>query len=144
MQALAEQLGLSGCVTFHGFLTQRAVRPLVERADLLIVSSRHEAGPLVMLEAAAVGVPTVGTAVGHVCEWSPAAAFSVPVGAPARLAAAIGTLLDDEELRFRIATEAFSRASREDANYTAQHFQELYADLESRPNGVHRGRPRRL
>jgi glycosyltransferase involved in cell wall biosynthesis len=144
MQALAEQLGLSGCVTFHGFLTQRAVRPLVERADLLTVSSRHEAGPLVMLEAAVVGVPTVGTAVGHLCEWSPAAASAVPVGDPARLAAAIGRLLDDEDLRLRVAKEAFSRAMREDANYTAHHFQALYADLESRPHRIHRGRPRRL
>ena len=144
MQALTEQLGLSGYVTFHGFLTQREVRPLVERAALLIVSSRHEAGPLVVLEAAAVGVPTVGTAVGHVWEWSPVAASAVPVGDPARLATAIGRLLDDEDLRLRIAQEAFARALREDANHTAQHFQALYADLESSPNRIHRGRPRRL
>jgi glycosyltransferase involved in cell wall biosynthesis len=97
-----------------------------------------------MLEAAVVGVPTVGTAVGHLCEWSPAAASAVPVGDPARLAAAIGRLLDDEDLRLRVAKEAFSRAMREDANYTAHHFQALYADLESRPHRIHRGRPRRL
>jgi glycosyltransferase involved in cell wall biosynthesis len=50
-------------------MTQRQLRPIVEAADLMILSSCHEAGPLVMLEAAVAGVPTVGTAVGHIREW---------------------------------------------------------------------------
>ncbi len=37
----------------------------------MIISSRHEAGPLAVLEAAVKGVPTVGTAVGHIAEWAP-------------------------------------------------------------------------
>jgi glycosyltransferase involved in cell wall biosynthesis len=139
MQALATRLGLSEHVNFHGFLPQRAVRPLIERADLMLVSSRHEAGPLVMLEAAAAGVPTVGTAVGHVVEWSPDAALSAPVGDPAGLAAAMSKLLDDEELRLRLASAAFSRATREDANYTAQRFQALYDSVKGGADRVHRG-----
>src|SRR6202047_4092146 len=70
MQALARELGLSARINFRGFLPQRLLRPLVEAADLMIVSSRHEAGPLVALEAAVAGVPTVGTAVGHLAEWA--------------------------------------------------------------------------
>ena len=129
IQELARQLGLAERVNFHGFLTQRAVRPFVERADVNIVSSRHETGPLVVLEAAVAGVPTVGTAVGYIAEWAPHAALSVPVGDWSGLAAAIGQLIGDESLRLRIAREALKRASREDAAYTASCFRDLYSKL---------------
>jgi len=126
IQALANQLGLSGRVRFQGFLTQRQLRPLLEAADLMVHSSRHEAGPLVVLEAAVTGVPTVGTMVGHIAEWAPDAALSAPVGDWSRLAVAIRRMLEDEELRMSIAREALKRAVREDADHTAERFHELY------------------
>ena len=129
IQALANQLGLSQIVRFHGFLTQRRLRPLLEAADLMVHSSRHETGPLVVLEAAVAGVPTIGTRVGHIAEWAPDAAISVPVGDWDRLAAAIRLLLEDEELRMSIASEAQQRAIREDADHTAMRFRSLYAQL---------------
>jgi glycosyltransferase involved in cell wall biosynthesis len=129
IQRLSAQLGLSGRVRFRGFLTQRQLRPVLEGTDLLVISSRHETGPIVTLEAAVAGVPTVGTAVGHIREWSPDAAVAVPVGDWSRLAAAIAQLLEDEELRLRIAREAQQRAVREDADYTAGCFQALYTKL---------------
>jgi glycosyltransferase involved in cell wall biosynthesis len=129
IQRLSAQLGLSERIRFRGFLTQRQLRPLVEESHLMVHSSRHEAGPFVTLEAAAAGVPTVGTAVGHILEWSPDAAISVPVGDWARLAEAISKVLEDEELRLRIARAAQQRAIREDADYTAACFEALYLKL---------------
>jgi glycosyltransferase involved in cell wall biosynthesis len=129
IQALCAQLGLSARTRFHGFLTQRQLRPVVESADLMIVSSRHEAGPLALLEAAVAGVPTVGTAVGHVQEWAPQAALAVPVGDSVELAGAIRRVLEDEELRLAIAHEAQRRATREDADYTAARFQAVYSSI---------------
>jgi len=129
MQALTRELGLSARVNFRGFLRQRQLRPLVEAAHLMIVSSRHETGPLVALEAAVAGVPTVGTAVGHIAEWAPQAAVAVPVGDWAGLASAIARLLEDEDLRLRIAREALHRAILEDADHTAQSFQAIYTQL---------------
>jgi len=129
MQALSEQLKLSNMVRFHGFLTQRQLRPLVEAADLMVLSSRHETGPLAALEAAVAGVPTVGTSVGHIAEWAPGAALAVPVGDSTRLAAAIRQVLGDEDMRLRIAHEAHRRAVREDADHTAELVTALYARL---------------
>jgi glycosyltransferase involved in cell wall biosynthesis len=126
IQALAAELGLGHCVRFHGFLAQRELRPLLAAADLLVLSSRHEAGPLVALEAAVVGVPTVGTAVGHLREWAPRAAAIVPVGDPAALAGVIGRVLADEDLRLRLATAAQRIALAEDADATALAFEALY------------------
>lgn len=128
IQTVAAQLKLSAQVRFHGFLPQSRLRPLVEAAHLMIISSRHETGPLVMLEAAVAGVPTVGTAVGHIAEWSPHAARSVAIGDWAGLGNAIGDLLSDEELRLRIAHRAFQRATEQNADHTAASFEALYAD----------------
>ena len=127
MQALTQALGLSGRVRFHGFLTQRSLRPLVEAAHVMIVSSRHETGPLVALEAAVVGVPTVGTTVGHIAEWAPSAAVAVPVADSAALANGVASLLRNEERRLRIASEAQRRALHEDADHTARAFETIYA-----------------
>ncbi len=127
MQQLARQLGLEHHVRFLGFKTQRELRPLMESADLLVMSSLHEAGPLVLLEAAVAGVPAVGTAVGHFAEWSPSAALAVPVKDWDALAKGIHQVLADEGLRLRLAREAQRRATLEDADHTAQAFQALYS-----------------
>lgn len=132
IQALAGRLGLSQRVRFHGFLPQRQLLPLVERAHLMLMSSRHEAGPLAVLEAAAKGVPCVGTAVGHIAEWAPEAAVSVPVGDATALAGATLDLMRNEDRRLQIARGAARRATQENADHTAQGFRAIYATLTAR------------
>jgi glycosyltransferase involved in cell wall biosynthesis len=131
IQALAASLGLGSTVRFHGFLTQRALRPLIEASDILVISSRHEAGPLVLHEAAVAGVPTVGTAVGQIADWAPSAARAVPVGEPTLLAQQIATLLTDERQRLAVAQEAWGVATRENADFTACSFEEIYEALKA-------------
>jgi len=126
---LIQELGLQHHVSLLGFKTQRELRPLMESADLLVMSSRHEAGPLVVLEAAVAGVPTVGTAVGHVAEWAPSAALVVPVGDWFGLANAIQQVLADETLRLRLAVSAQRLALLEDADHTARTFERIYLQL---------------
>jgi len=135
VEALARQLGLDARIRFHGFLPQRLLRPVIEAAHLMIISSRHEAGPLVMLEAAATGVPMVGTAVGHIAEWAPEAALAVPAADPAALAGAIMRMLTDEELRLRVAREALRRATAEDADHTVQLMESVYYQLVNSGSG---------
>ena len=133
IQRLAYELGLAERVRFHGFMTQRQLLPLMQAAHVLVVSSRHEAGPVAVLEAAAMGVPTVGTAVGHVLEWAPEAALAVPVGDGQALAAALSQVLSDEALRLRLARAAWMRAVWQDADYTAGCFEALYEELTPGP-----------
>lgn len=130
---LARSLGLADRIEFHGFLPQRQLRPLVAAAHLMIMSSRHETGPVAVLEAGAVGVPTVGTAVGHIAEWSPFASLAVPVGDWQALGAAIRRMLEDEDLRMQVAEAAFLRATTEDATYTATQIQNIYLKLTNVP-----------
>ena len=129
LQRLAQSLGMASRVSFHGELTHARLRPYMEAAHLLVMSSLHEAGPMVVLEAATVGVPAVGTRVGHLAEWAPEAALAASPGDAPGLAALIARLLDDEELRLRLATEAQRRAMQEDAGHTLRCFEQLYAAL---------------
>ena len=133
IQRLASTLGLDRHVHFVGFRTQRELRPLMCAAHLLVMSSRHEAGPLVLLEAAVAGIPTVGTAVGHLAEWAPAAALTVPPGGWVALAGTIERVLADEDLRLQLAWSAQRRAMREDADHTARAFEALYLSVRDAP-----------
>jgi len=133
IQRLASTLGLDRHVHFVGFRTQRELRPLMCAAHLLVMSSRHEAGPLVLLEAAVAGIPTVGTAVGHLAEWTPAAALTVPPGGWVALAGTIERVLADEDLRLQLAWSAQRRAMREDADHTARAFEALYLSVRDAP-----------
>jgi glycosyltransferase involved in cell wall biosynthesis len=129
MQRLAAELRIADHVRFHGFRTQRELRPLMGSAHIHLVSSRHEAGPLALLEAAVAGVPTVGTAVGHLREWADGAAICTPVGDDAALAAGIRGLVADDGERVRVALEAQRRAVAEDADFTMRCFERLYREV---------------
>ena len=129
VQRRCSVLGLDDRVAFRGFVPHTELRPWIEAADVLVVSSRHEAGPLVMLEAAVAGVPTVGTAVGHIADWAPEAAVAVPIGDSSALASAIDALASNEEERLRLARAAQALAIAEDADHTAERTRGLYAEL---------------
>ena len=129
----AAALGLSPHVTFHGFRPADALLPFYRRADLLVHSSRHEAGPLVVLEAAACRVPTVGTAVGHVSELAPDAAWAVPVRDDAALADAILARLGDEPRRRAMGDAARAWAAANDADATAAAFERIYSEASAIP-----------
>lgn len=132
IQQLASTLGIEAQVTFHGFQPTDLLASFYERAHLHVVSSRHEAAAVVVLEAAAAGVPTAGTAVGFLADWSaeqPERAAVVPVGDDAALADAIVELIRDQPRREEIAANAREWALAHDADWTAQRFETIYADV---------------
>jgi glycosyltransferase involved in cell wall biosynthesis len=129
LQRTAIELGLGPFVRFRGFLPQDEVVPFYRHAHLYVQSSLHENTPVVVLEAAAAGVPTVGTAVGLVAEFAPEAALAVPVRNPAALAQGILTLLGNQELRERLGCAAQQFVRTHDADWTAAQFEAVYAKV---------------
>ena len=136
---LAQDLGIADRITFHGVLPQARLVPVVRSADVMLVTSRHEAGPVAFLEAAAVGVPSVGTAVGHLQDLAPEGAIVVAIGDAEALAHEIEGLLRDDARRLAIARHAQRFALAEDADWTCARFEELYSALVA--TGTDRSRP---
>jgi glycosyltransferase involved in cell wall biosynthesis len=116
-------------VTFHGVLPSRELAGLYRTAHLFVLSSRHEAAGVAALEAAASGVPVVGTSIGYVADWAATSAVAVPVGDPAALGEAIVRLLYDPVERRRIAESARDWAVAHDADWSAAEFARLYSGL---------------
>jgi glycosyltransferase involved in cell wall biosynthesis len=129
VQKMVVELALEERVRFHGFLTHAELRPLMAAADILVMSSLHEADPVVALEAATLGVPTVGTRHGHVRDWAPDGALAVDNGDDRALAAAVALLIRDDERRLGTAANAQANALREDADWSSSRFMTLYEEL---------------
>jgi len=132
---LAAQLGVADAVRFHGFVPSDDLVALVQGASLHVLSSRHDAGPVAVLEAAACGVPTVGTAVGHVADLAaadPPGAVAVPIRHADELAVAILAVLDDEPRRVALAAAARAFALAHDRRATVARFDAAYRQLLAR------------
>lgn len=99
------ELGLRDSVTFRNGLTQEELVALMQSAEVAAVPSFYEGFCLPAVEEMACGVPLVATRVGALPEIvgsDEAAGLLVPPGDPEALAAALGRLLDDPELRGRL------------------------------------------
>jgi glycosyltransferase involved in cell wall biosynthesis len=129
VESQARALGLGPRVRFRGFLLHDDIAPLYRSAHLLVLSSRYESQAVVVLEAAAAGLPTVGTAVGLLPTLSPEAARMVAPGEPTALADAVCTLLLDETTRRALGARAQSFAKAHDVAWTARSFEKSYERL---------------
>ena len=131
VQAQCRALGLHQHVTFHGVQPTDALgQRLYGRAHVHVVSSRHEAASVAMLEAACADVPTVATRVGYAADWErDGRAIAVPVGDADALAAATVALIRNRERRAQIAAAARAWAIAHDADWTAAEFNRLYREV---------------
>lgn len=132
MQEQAQSLGLARQVTFHGFQPTDALVKLYQQAHVCVLASRHEAAGVVMLEAAACGVPTVGSHVGYLADWTPDRAVTIPPGDSDALSEAIADVLVDRPRRERLAYAAREWTLAHDADWTAGQFDRVYRDLVER------------
>lgn len=129
LHALAASLGLGSAVTFHGFLPSDAIVPLYHAAHLFVLTSLHEAAAVVLLEAAACGVPVAGSHVGYLADWDPDMTATVPPGDPERLADLLARLVNDPARLQTLASNASEWAHRHDAAWSAAAFERLYLEV---------------
>jgi glycosyltransferase involved in cell wall biosynthesis len=105
LEGLGRGLGIGDRVRFAGHLPRARLPDVYRSSSLLAVTSRHEGQSMVAVEAAASGLPVVGTAVGVLPDLA-GGALTVPIGADAALAAALASVLDDPALAARMGAEA--------------------------------------
>jgi glycosyltransferase involved in cell wall biosynthesis len=133
-QRLAVALGITDRVQFSGFVANAELASIYRDAHLYLHSSLSEGMPVSALEAAASGLPLVGTAVGLFCELAPDASIAVPPADPLALADGVALALSDPGLRDRIAASALRFARQYDADWTAAAFEECYCDATADPS----------
>lgn len=138
-EALRSQVrasGLEDVVTLHGALPQGRVRRIVQDAAVLAApcvvgaDGNRDGLPTVLLEAMALGTPCVATPVTGIPEvvHDELTGLLVDPADPARLAVALGRLLDQPALRLRLATEARALVEREfDAHAQAATLRRVFA-----------------
>ena len=134
LQARARATEVADRVTFHGFVPQDTLPPLLANANLYVQTSLHEAAGVSMLEAAAAGVPAIGSRVGYLADWAPQQAVAVDDLSPAGLAQAILDLLCDRSRRERIGRSAQEWVRANTAEAAARQFEVLYKQLAARGN----------
>ena len=129
LATLTRELDLAPRVTIHGFRSSPDLLPLYHAAHVFVLTSLHEAAGVVLLEAAACGVPVAGSAVGYLADWQDDRAVAVPPSDPEALARALHALLLDEPRRRALADAAGTWAVTHDADWTARAFAALYREV---------------
>lgn len=111
LQELTERLGIAGQVRFVG---HRPAREAFAMGRILVVPSRTESLPYVVLEAAAAGMPIIASRVGGIPEiFGAEARRLVPSEDIQALAAAIGGALDEPGHMRRLAQTIKARVRGE-------------------------------
>lgn len=129
VEELHRTLGLDGVVTLTGHRPD-AVR-LMAGCDIFVLASQWEGLPVAIMEALALGLPIVATAVGGVAETftDGVDARLVPPRDAAALAKAIVEVASDAELRGRLATASSGRAREFSATRTEARVEAIYRSV---------------
>jgi glycosyltransferase involved in cell wall biosynthesis len=114
---LAGELGVRDRVCFRGPIAHDHLPAVYRAAAVFALSSVHEAQGMAPLEAAACGVPIVGTAVGVLPELRPDAALTVEPGNWHALSQALTGLLREPDRR---ATMGAAARRRVEADFTIE------------------------
>ncbi len=126
LSALARDLDVASDVRFLGYRDD--VAAFLDRADAFVLPSRAEGISNALLEAMAVGLPVVASAVPGNTDMveHEANGLLVAVDDPASLAAALLRLLDEPDLRGRLGREARRTV---ETRYSIEHVGERYVNL---------------
>lgn len=134
IEARAEQLGVSGRLSFAGALKPASAELLGEyaNADVFVLPSRHEPFGIVVLEAWAAGLPVVASDVGglgRLCAAHPDAAVTFSPGDIDALDDALRRVGGDEALRGRLSAAGRAAAAEYDWRKLAKRVVDFYAEI---------------
>jgi len=132
LRALADRLGVADRLVLRGRVGREQMPALMRSADAVVCVPWYEPFGIVPLEAMACGVPVVATAVGGQIDSvvHGVTGLHVPARAPAALADALTTLLEDPDRRRELGRAGRRRAQRlYDFDRIGAVTHEVYAEL---------------
>jgi glycosyltransferase involved in cell wall biosynthesis len=124
-----DEMGLHDAVTFTGTVSDEELVAAMARADVLVVTSRHEGFGVPVLEAMSLGLPVVANDTGALPEVVGDAGLLVEAADPYVLAAAVARVLDDADLRDSLATTAARQIAALDLPTAAERAVDLLTAL---------------
>jgi len=129
IRALHQKMALGDGVILLGL--RRDVPRILAGADIFVLASHHEGLPLAVMEAFAAGLPVVVTGVGELPRVvrDGQDGLVVPPADPAALAAALRSLIVDDDRRARMTAAARDSATRFDISVASARLEELYESL---------------
>jgi len=118
-------------ISWRGWLEGDEKEELLREADVFVLASTSEGLPMVLLEAMSHGLAIVATAVGGVPDVvsDRAEALVVEPGDPEALAAALGELGSDPELRLSLGAAALRRSAEFSPEAVAARLERIYREL---------------
>jgi glycosyltransferase involved in cell wall biosynthesis len=131
---LAEELGLNGAVHFPGFLDTAAKVKEGDAADIYINTNHVDNMPVTVVEACAMGLPVVATAVGGVPDLltDGETGLLVPDNDDQAMTAAIQRLLNDPALAMRLSTNGRQLAERSSWEQVRPLWERIFAEVMAR------------
>ena len=135
VERLISDRGLQNEVKLLGFLPRNELVQLLKGSTAFVLSSLSNVFDYALLEAGAVGLPIITTAIGgNLNMYDRESALFVPPNDPQALSEAIATFLLDEQLRQRYSKSAYQRVR---GKFTLENvlnaYLAIYEELFSRP-----------
>jgi L-malate glycosyltransferase len=128
---LAQKLGLTDAVEFTGFLDMEEKARVGKDCDIFLNTSRIDNMPVALVEACALGLPIVSTAVGGVPDIlaNRQTGLLVADNCEVEMAGAVQELLEDPELAERLSTNGRNIAERSSWNMVRPQWEEHFERL---------------
>ncbi len=123
-EQLAVSLGIREKIAFLG--SQTNVYPFLREADIFLLPSKFEGMPMTIIEAMGTGLPIIATAVGGVPDMleDKVSGMLVPCE-PEAVAQAVLRLLEQEDLRKKLG----SNARKDSRKFSAEHMARSYCEI---------------
>lgn len=128
LEGLAEDLGIGEKTIFTGKIVPPDLMEVYKTGEFFVTASETETQGIVLIEAAATGLPLIAVdegAVRELCQNRVNGILCQP-GAVEELAQGMKRLLKDKELRERYAKKSLEVAKSHDLNRTLERFEEIY------------------
>jgi len=134
IEQFVHQLRLGGAVRFVGFLDMAGKAREGDAADIFINTTRIDNMPVSVLEACAMGLPVVATAVGGIPDLltDEETGLLVPPDDVEAMVRAIKRLLNDSELAGRLSANGRRLAERCDWTHVRPQWERLFDELMGR------------
>ena len=131
LEKLAKELDLTGCIQFVGKVPQEEIPSMLHQSDIFVLPSLSEGFPNVIIEAMAAGLPIVASKIGGIPEIveDEINGYLVSTKKPDEIADKILVLLQNDDIRVRMANNNVEKAEMYTLTKVADKVEEIYLNV---------------